>query len=96
MLNRNKLEEVLSNLEGYAREYAKADAEKRQVKENAIEAVRHAHTNGLEVKEILDDMIVKTDDLEFTMKIMDECFYSAKDDLLRMVENIVMPKALDA
>ena len=94
MLDRNKVDLILGNLEGYAREYAKADAEKRKVKEETIEAVRHDLAHGLEVKELLDNMSAKMDDLDHTQKIMSECFYSAKDDLVRMVENIVMPKAL--
>lgn len=94
MLDRNKVDIILLNLEGYAREYAKAEAEKRKVKEETIVAVRHDLAHGLEVKELLDNMSAKMDDLEHTQKIMNECFYSAKDDLVRMVENIVMPKAL--
>ena len=94
MLDRNKVDMILSNLEGYAREYAKAEAEKRKVKEGTIEAVRHDLAHGLEVKELLDNMSAKLDDIEFTQKIMEECFYSAKDDLVALVENIVLPKAL--
>lgn len=93
MLDRNKVDMVLCNLEGYAREYAKAEVEKRKVKEDTIEAVRNTDTGGLELKEILDNMSAKLNDIEFTQKVMEECFYSAKDDLVRMVENIVLPKA---
>lgn len=62
------------------------------MKEDAIAAIRHDHANGLDVKEILDDMGAKLDDIEFTMKCMSECFYNAKDEFLRMVEDIVLPK----
>lgn len=91
MLDRNKVDMILANLEGYAREYAKAILEKQTVKEDTIEAVRHDLAHGLEVKELLDNMSAKLDDIEHTMKIMRECFYSAKDDLVKMVENIVLP-----
>lgn len=94
MLDRNKVDFILCNLEGYAREYAKADVEKRKVKEETIVAVRNKDTDGIELKELLDNMSAKLDDIEFTQKIMKECFYSAKDELVKMVENIVMPKAL--
>lgn len=93
MLDRNKVDMVLSNLEGYAREYAKADVEKRKVKEDTIETIRKQDTDGLEVKEILDRMRWKLDDIEHTQKVMQECFYNAKDDLVKMVENITLPKA---
>ncbi len=93
MLDRNKVDMILLNLEGYAREYAKAEAEKRKVKEDTIEVIRHDLTHGLEVKELLDNFKYKLDDIEFTQKIMEDCFYNAKDDLLKMVENIVLPKA---
>lgn len=92
MLDRNEVDRILCNLEGYAREYAKADAEKRKVKEETIEAIRGKDTTGLEVKELLDNLTWTLDDIELTQKIMQECFYTAKDDLVRMVENIVLPK----
>lgn len=93
MLDRNKVYVVLCNLEGYAREYAKADVEKRKVKEDTIETIRNTDTGDLELKELLDTMSAKLDDLEHTQKIVRECFYSEKEKLIDMVENIVLPKA---
>ncbi len=89
MIDFIEFEKLRSDLDFYARDYAKAEAGLRAAKEEAIEKVR-AHDGGLEVVEILNEMSRKMDDLQLDKRISKEYFYKTKDKMLAMVENVVL------
>ena len=92
MFNYEEFEKLKSDLEFYARDYAKAEVNIRMVKEEAIVKVR-AHDGGLEVVEILNEMSRKMDDLDLDKKISKQYFYDTKDKMIAMLENIVLPES---
>jgi hypothetical protein len=93
MFNYEEFEKLKSDLEFYARDYAKAEAGIRMVKEDAIEKVRKKDTAGPEVVEILNEMSRKMDDLDLDKKISKQYFYDTKDKMIAMLENIVLPES---
>jgi hypothetical protein len=90
MIDFIEFEKLRSDLDFYARDFAKAEAGLRAAKEEAIEKVRGKDTAGLEVVEILNEMSRKMDDLQLDKRISKEYFYKTKDKMLAMVENVVL------
>jgi hypothetical protein len=93
MFNDREFEKLRNDLDFYARDYAKAEAGLRAVKEEAIEKVRGADVAGPEVVEILNEMSRIIDDLDLDKRISKEYFYKTKDKMLAMLENIVLPES---
>ena len=80
-------------LDEAVRDYTKADADIQRAKNEAIDKVREVGTDGIEVKEILDKMSVTMDDCNLTKKIALEQFEETKQKLIRLVENLQMPRS---
>ena len=80
-------------LDEAVRDYTKADAAIQRAKNEAIDKVCEVGTDGIEVKEILDKMSVTMDDCNLTKKIALEQFEETKQKLIRLVENLQMPRS---
>lgn len=80
-------------LDRAVRDYTKADADIQRTKNEAIDKVREVGTDGIEVKEILDKMSAVVDDCNLTKKIALEQFEETKQKLIRLVENLQMPRS---
>ena len=91
MIDFIEFEKLRSDLDFYARDYAKAEAGLRAAKEETIEKVRGKDLgHALEVVEILIELGRKIDDLQLDKRISKEYFYKTKDKMLAMVENVVL------
>lgn len=80
-------------LEQAVRDYTKAENKIKKIKENAIKQIREAGTDGLETKQILDDMLAEVTDCEITMQCAEEEFRETKDKMIAMISRIELPRS---
>ena len=81
------------DLEQAVRDYTKAENEIKQIKETAIKRIREVGTDGLETKQILDEMLAETADREDTMQFAEEEFRKTKDKMIAMISRIELPRS---
>jgi DNA-binding transcriptional MerR regulator len=93
MIDTLAFERLNCALDRAVRDYTKADADIQRTKNEAIDKVREVGTDGIEVKEILDKMSAVMDDCNLTKKIALEQFEETKQKLIRLVENLKMPRS---
>lgn len=93
MIDTRTFEQYKFQLEQAVRDYTKAENEIKQIKEAAINRIREVGTDGLETKQILDEMLAETADRDDTMKWARDEFNKAKDKMIAMISRIEMPKS---
>jgi len=81
------------DLEQAVRDYTKAENEIKQIKETAIKRIREVGTDGLETKQILDEMLAEVTDCEDTMQFAEEEFRKTKDKMIAMISSIKLPRS---
>ena len=92
MIDARTFEQYKFELEQAVRDYTKAKNEIQQIKEAAINRIREVGTNGLETKQILDDMLAEVTDCEITMQCAKEEFCKTKDKMIAMISRIELPR----
>ena len=92
MIDKRSFEKYQFELEQAVRDYTKAKNEIQQIKEAAINRIREVGTDGLETKQILDDMLAKTTAREDTMRWSEDEFHKTKDKMIAMISRIELPR----
>jgi hypothetical protein len=93
MIDARTFEQYKFEIEQAVRDYTKAVNEIKQIKEAAIERIREAGTDGLETKQILDEMLANVTDREDTMRWAQDEFRNAKDKMIAMISRIELPRS---
>jgi predicted transcriptional regulator len=93
MIDTRTFEQYKFELEQSVRDYTKAENEIKRIKEAAIERIREVGTDGLETKQILDEMLAETTDREDTMRWAQDEFRNAKDKMIAMISRIELPRS---
>jgi predicted transcriptional regulator len=93
MIDTRTFEKYKFELEQAVRDYTKAKNEIQQIKEAAINQIGEVGTDGLETKQILDEMLAKTTDREDTMRWAQDEFRKTKDKMIAMISRIELPRS---
>jgi chaperonin cofactor prefoldin len=93
MIDTRTFERFMFELEQAVREYTKAQNEIKQIKETALARIREVGTDGLETKEILDQMMEEVTDREDTIHWAQDMFRKTKDKMTTMISNIELPRS---
>ena len=93
MIDTRTFEQYKFELEQAVRDYTKAENEIKQIKETAINRIREVGTDGLETKQILDEMLAETTDREDTMRWAQDEFRETKDKMIAMISRIELPRS---
>lgn len=93
MIDTRTFEQYKFDLEQAIRDYTKAENEIKRIKEAAIERIRDVGTDGLETKQILDEMLAETADREYTMSWAQDEFRKTKDKMIAMISRIELPRS---
>ena len=93
MIDTRTFEKYKFELEQAVRDYTKAKNEIQQIKEAAINQIREVGTDGLETKQILDEMLAETTDREDTMRWAQDEFRKTKDKMIAMISRIELPRS---
>jgi DNA repair protein RadC len=93
MIDTRTFERYKFELEQAIREYTKAQNEIKQIKETALARIREVGTDGLETKEILDQMMEEVTDREDTIRWAQDMFRETKDKMITMISRIELPRS---
>lgn len=93
MIDTRTFEQYKFELEQAVRDYTKAENEIKQIKEAAIKRIRDVGTDGLETKQILDEMLAEVTDCEITMQFAEEEFRKTKDKMIATISRIELPRS---
>jgi DNA repair protein RadC len=93
MIDTRTFERFMFELEQAVREYTKAQNEIKQIKETALARIREVGTDGLETKEILDQMMEEVTDREDTIRWAQDMFRETKDKMIAMISKIELPRS---
>jgi predicted transcriptional regulator len=93
MINTHTFKNHMFELEQTTRDYTQAENKIAQIKETAINRIKDVGTDGLETKQILDDMLAEVTDCELTMRIAKEEFDKTKNKMIAMINSIKLPRS---
>jgi predicted transcriptional regulator len=93
MIDTRTFEQYKFELEQAVRDYTKAKNEIKQIKETAINRIREVGTDGLETKEVLDEMLAHVAAREDTMRWAQDEFRNTKDKMIAMISRIELPRS---
>ena len=93
MIDTRTFEQYKFELEQAVRDYTQAENEIKQIKETAINRIREVGTDGLETKQILDEMLAETADREDTMRWAQDEFCKTKDKMIAMISRIKLQRS---
>lgn len=93
MIDTRTFDQYKFDLEQAILDYTKAENEIKQIKEAAIKRIRDVGTDGLETKQILDEMLAEVTDCEITMQFAEEEFRKTKDKMIAMISSIELPRS---